>query len=182
MGLVMCAGILTAQGLSYKTLATCKKNYAEIFKFKNQDITKLSEFPPGVYLARSITQSLEKSNEKYFSYQFFLEDSKQSLDICYEGDPTSAVQTQAFIPTLIDQNTNQKLGHTYWSISAALDKITGAIQSKRSLIPNKDYKNALINQGYKIFSSQVNHDIYQIRIERDVASWKETIIITYDQF
>jgi hypothetical protein len=174
---------LGAQGLSYKTLNTCQNDYSEILKSTDiVDVTSVKELPPGIYLARSITQSLEKENEKYFSYLSLLESSQNTPDVCYKGAPASVIRTQAFVPTLIDQSPDHKLGHTFWSFSAVIDKLTGAVHSKRSLIPTKNYKEALINQGYKVVSSQKNHDEYQIRLERNIASWKETIVISYDQF
>lgn len=180
-GLFIVSGTVGAQGLSYKTLNSCSKDYAEILNSKDE-LPEVSDFPPGVYLARSVTQGLEKSNEKYFSYQALLENSKASPDICYQGAPTSSLKTQAFIPTMIDRTATHKWGHTFWSLSAVLDKLSGAIHSNRSLIPNENYREALKNQGYKVASFQKTHREFQLRLERNIASWKETIVITYDQF
>lgn len=176
------ASQLGAQGLSqgYKTLDLCRKNYAEILQAKNQTLSSLIELPSGLYLARSITQSLEKDQQKYFSYQSLL--SKKIPDVCYEGQPTSIIRTQAFIPTLIDQTQGKKLGHTYWTFSFGMEKQSGTVKANRSLIPNSNYKSALETQGYKIISSQKNHEEFQIHLERTIASWKETIVIVYDQF
>ena len=181
-GLFLFSSAIVAQGLSYKTLNSCKKDYAEMLELKDENVTSVSEFPPGIYLARSVVQSLKKSDEQYISYQSMLKNSKSSQDVCYTGEAKSAIKTQAFIPTLIDRSEAQKFGHTYWSFSAVLDKLTGAVQSKRSLIPNKNYKEALETQGYKVVSTQKNHDEFTIHLERNVSSWKETIVITYDQF
>ena len=173
---------LVAQGLSYKTLNTCKNDYSEILNFNKDEVTSVTDLPPGIYLARSVVQSLKNSDETYISYQSLLEYSKNNQDVCYKGEAKSAIRTQAFIPTLIDKSPDQKYGNTFWSFSAVIDKLTGAVQSKRSLIPNKNYVDALETQGYKIISSQKKHDEYQIRLERNIASWIETIVITYDQF
>lgn len=181
-GLFLFSSVLFSQRLSYKNLNSCTKDYSEILELKDQDVTSVSELPPGIYLARSIVQSLKKSDEQYISYQSLLGNSKSSQDVCYKGEAKSAIKTQAFIPTLIDRSPTQKFGHTYWSFSAVLDKLAGAVQSKRSLIPNKDYKEALETQGYKVVSTQKNHVEYTIHLERNIASWKETIVITYDQF
>lgn len=180
--IIFLSNLVGAQGLTYKTLGACQKDYAEIFAVQNDNINSVAELPAGVYLARSVTQSLEKTNEKYFSYQTLLTDSKNSADVCYKGAPSSSLKTQAFIPTVIDRTTSKKLGHTFWSLSAVLDKLTGAIQSKRSLIPSENYRKALENQGYKIASFQKTHNEFQLRLERNIASWKEIIVISYDQF
>ncbi len=172
-----------AQGLSFKTLNACKENYSEILESKSDSVKSVNELPPGVYLARSVTQGLEKPDEKYFSYQSLLEVNKNVPDFCFRGEPASAIRTQAFFPTLIDKTEAQTFGgHTFWSLSSVIDKLTGAVHSKRSLIPQRDYKEALRNQGYKVTATQKNHTEFQIRLERNIASWKETIVITYDQF
>jgi hypothetical protein len=175
---------LSAQGVSYKHLAVCEKDFSDILQsHNNEDVTAVPDLPPGLYLARSVTQGLESKKEKYFSYQSLLEESKSNPEVCYQGEPTSILKTQAFIPTVIDQTTAHKMGHTFWTLSATLDKINGAVSAKRSLIPNENYKEALKTQGYTVTSTQKAHDEYQIRLERKIASdWKETIVIVYDQF
>ena len=176
-GLSLFSSSLVAHGLSYKTLNTCSKDYSEILSSKDE-FPEVADFPPGVYLARSVTQGLEKSGEKYFSYQALMESVKTTPDVCYKGAPTSSLKTQAFIPTLIDRTSTHKWGNTFWSLSAVLDKLTGAIHSKRSLIPNENYREALKTQGYKVASFQKTHNEFQLRLERNIASWKETIVIT----
>ncbi len=171
-----------AQGLSYQALKTCRHDYSDFLSNENNEMATVSELPPGIYLARSVVQSLERKNVRYISYQSFLSDSRSDAELCYSGTPSSAIKTKSLIPTLIDQSRQRKLGHTYWSFSSDLEKKMGASSSMRSLIPNGNYRKALEDQGYKILSMQKTHDEYQLRLQRDIASWKETIIVTYDQF
>lgn len=178
---ILFSSSIIAQGLSFKSLNTCKNDFASILNFENET-PSVEELPPGVYLARSVTQSLEKSDEKYYTYQTLVEGTKVPAQLCYKGAPTSSLKTQAYIPTVIDQTSTYKLGHTFWSLSAVLDKLTGAVHTKRSLIPKDDYRKALTSQGYQVASFQKTHKEFQLRLVRDIASWKETIVITYDQF
>jgi hypothetical protein len=172
---------ISAQGLSYKNLVSCEQDYSEILS-PQSEMEVLDELPPGVYLARSVTQGFEKLGEKYFSHQILLEAKQSAPEVCFKGKPISELKSQAFIPTLIDRTPTHKWGHTFWSVSATLNKLTGAMHSKRSLIPQENYREALQTQGYKVASFQKTHNEFQLRLVRNISSWKETVVISYDQF
>jgi hypothetical protein len=171
---------LSAQGFSYRSLKSCPQNMTT--DLKENEMKEIEDFPSGLYLARSVTQSLEKESEKYISHQRLLGAQDKKAEICFLGSASEKVRTQSLIPTIIDRRPAGVLGHTFWSLSSVLDKATGALELRRSLIPAQDYRGALLAQGFKVISIQKSHDVFQIRLERIISSWKEVVIIHYDQF
>lgn len=180
MFFALCASKAEAQGLSFRNLNACSMDYSEVFM--DEEVKKIDDLPSGIYLARSVTQSLEKQNEKYISYQKMTSASDRKQDLCFTGAPSAVLKTQALIPTVIDQSKAKQIGNTFWNLSANLDKSTGAVQFTRSLVPNTDYKSALQAQGFKITSIQQSHDVFKLRLERIVSPWKEVVVIHFDQF
>lgn len=181
--LILIPEMIFAQGMTYKSLPSCDKNPVEISEASDDSVLAVSTLPKGLYLARSVIQSLEKSEgEKYVTYKNLVPAEKENNFFCYQGVAESAVKLQSFVPTVIDMTKEQKWGHAFWSYSISADKKAGALEANRSLIPTLDYKDKLIQQGFKVTQLQRSHKEFEIRLQRNVASWKETIILIYDQF
>lgn len=173
---------LFSQGIAFKTLKVCEDVPEDILQSDAETIMNLKSLPTGLYLVRSITQSLEKSkSEKYYSYKKMLSKDNSKNLFCYMGTPNSSVKVQSFVPTVIDLTKEKKWGHAYWSIQVSADKKTGAIEANRSLIPGENYREKLKQQGFTIEERQKSHYEYELKLERSIASWKETIIVLYDQ-
>lgn len=174
---------ISAQGMSYKNLNACDEYPQDLFSSAANSILQLKELPQGLYLVRTVSQSLESSTgEKYFSYQKLLTKEESHKRLCYHGNPKGEFRVQTYFPTIIDRTKQQKYGHVFWSLSVATLNATGAIEANRSLIPGVDYKTKLEEQGFKIEERQKSHHEYELKLERNVASWKETIVLLYDQY
>ena len=180
---LLVAPTVFSQGLAYKNISSCSSMPEELFRSSEDSVLNLRALPKGLYLARSVIQSVEKpEGEKYFSYQRLSKGEKSKNYFCYQGAPESKVKVQAFVPTMIDMTQNKKWGHSFWSFALSADKKAGAVEASRSLVPALDYKIKLQEQGYTVIERQRSHNEFEIRLQRNVANWKETIILLYDQF
>ncbi len=174
---------VASQGFVYKELKSCENYPGEIFITDSDSIMNLKELPKGLYLIRSISQSLEKPNEgKYFSHQRLVSKDSAQKQFCYDGEPKSSIKVQAFVPTVIDLTKDKKWGNAYWSVLIAANQKMGMMEANRSLIPGEDYREKLREQGFEIEERQKSHHEYELKLQRSVASWKETIVVVYDQF
>lgn len=180
---LLAAHTISAQGIAYKNISSCNSVPEEIFQSSKESVLNLKVLPQGLYLARSVIQSVEKpEGDKYFSYQSLASPENTKNYFCYQGVPDSKVKIQAFVPTMIDMTQDHQWGNAFWSFALSADKKAGAVEASRSLVPALDYKTKLQEQGYTVTERQKSHNEFEIRLQRNVANWKETIILLYDQF
>lgn len=171
-----------SQAVVFKKMNECSSSQTEIFEKDPDSVLSLHEFPSGLYLVRSISQSLERSEtEKYYSFRRLISSENKSGSICYEGKATLDIKTQAFVPTMIDMTRDKSWGDSFWSLSFSSQKQVAALQAQRSLIPVEKYKEKLMQQGFKIETRQKSHKEFELRLVRTISSLKETIVILYDQ-
>ena len=174
---------IAAQSLSYKNLQRCDEVVDTNQELFAPEHLKLETLPQGLYLVRSVVQSLEsQTGERYVNYQKLLTEQDRFSRLCFNGSPLSELKVQTFFPTVIDQTKEKKWGHAFWSMMVSARKASGAVEANRSLVPAQDYRQKLSEQGFQVEQRQIHHQQYELRLTRDVASWKETVIVLYDQY
>lgn len=172
---------LYVEAYSLKKISNCDVNkYQQLFE-ERSEIQKINFLPGGLYMARDLKVLVEENGvAKFGAHRILKHSQEKQAEICYLNQHDKKVKVEGIVPVLIDL-TQEKSGHSYWSVSMTLEKQVGGISLGRSLQKSEDFLMSLEKQGFRVEKSQISHDEFEIRLERKKQSISEKIVLIFDR-
>ncbi len=165
-----------------RRLEVCEKDSLSLQPKPVAEYQVLSQLPKGLFLVREIQHTVSDEGQiKYHTRKSMIGRNDQSSESCYFGEPQNKYKITGLVPVLIDLTDEKETGDSFWNFSYSFDKRVGSLNTKRSLMPAEDYQKKLTEQGFELEKVQINHDEFELRLNRSHQKFSEKIVLIFDR-